>query len=112
MEIKSIDCNTLKKWLDNNEAVLVDVREPGEHQTQNIPQAYLFPLGSIKAEDLPAAEGKKLVFHCRSGKRSMAACEKLVAENPQLEVYNLEGGILEWCEQGHKTDSAGRTLLP
>ena len=39
---------------------------------------------------------KKLVLHCRSGKRSLTAGAKLLEENPNLEIYNLEGGIIAW----------------
>jgi rhodanese-related sulfurtransferase len=28
--------------------------------------------------------------------RSYKACEKLLSEDPNLEIYNLEGGIAAW----------------
>ncbi len=96
MTIKTIDAKTLKTWLANDEAVLIDVREPEEYKQQNIKEATLIPLSNVCTKLLPNRAGKKLVIHCRSGKRSMIACEKLCAENPQLEVYNLKGGILAW----------------
>lgn len=98
MPIKSVDAQTLKSWIDAGEAVLVDVREPSEHQSRNIACATLVPLATIAKHRLPDAEGKKLVIHCQGGKRSMTACEKLLKEDPALELYNLEGGINAWAQ--------------
>lgn len=112
MAIKTVDTTTLKRWLASGEAVVIDVREPAEHGAEKIPGATLLPLGSINREALPKAEGKKLVIHCRSGKRSANACEKLLAEDPNLELYNLEGGISAWGAAGHEVASSGKFFLP
>lgn len=96
MSVTNIDCATLKKWLKNDEAVLIDVRELTEYQESKIDQAHLIPLGEISINSLPDFKNKKLVLHCRSGKRSFNGCNKLLEENPKLEIYNLEGGIIAW----------------
>lgn len=98
MPIKSVDAKTLKAWIDAGEVVLVDVREPSEHQSRNIPCATLVPLATVEKHRLPAAKGKKLVIHCQGGKRSMTACEKLLKEDSSLDLYNLEGGINAWTQ--------------
>jgi rhodanese-related sulfurtransferase len=112
MPIQMVDAGTLKRWMDNGEAVVVDVREPAEHAAQKIDGATLLPLGSVNKTALPDASDKKLVIHCRSGKRSMNACEKLLAEDPNLKIYNLEGGILAWVASGHEVASSGKFFLP
>ena len=96
MSVTNIDCPTLKKWLKNDEAVLIDVRELAEYQESKIDQAHLIPLGEISINSLPDFKNKKLVLHCRSGKRSLTAGNKLLEENPKLEIFNLEGGIIAW----------------
>jgi len=96
MLVPTIDSSTLKNWIKNNEVVIVDVREPEEYAEINISSAHLLPLAQITSDNLPVYEGKKLVMQCRSGKRSAYACEILLAENPDLDVYNLAGGILEF----------------
>lgn len=98
MPIKSIDAVTLKSWIEQDNAILVDVREPSEHQAENIACATLVPLATVAKHSLPNADGKKLVLHCQGGKRSMMACEKLLKEDPALELYNLEGGIAAWAQ--------------
>lgn len=111
MTIKHIDAQTLKQWLTNDEAILIDVREPAEHKTANIPGAILKPLGSICCSDIPKSR-KKIVLHCQKGMRGTNACQKLFAENNDIEVYNLEGGIEAWKQAGFEVASLGRKTLP
>lgn len=111
MTIKNINAPTLKKWLVNNEAILIDVREPAEHKTANIPGATLKPGGSVCCGDIPNT-GKKVVIHCQKGARSRNACQKLIAENNAIEVYNLEGGIEAWQQAGLPIETRGATVLP
>lgn len=99
MEIKTTNVTTLKDWLQNEDVVLVDVREPFEHEAVNIENSHLIPLATITRNKLPECQGKKLVIYCRSGKRSHEACHMLLAEDPELDIYNLEGGILAWSKE-------------
>ena len=112
MPLRTIDAYTLKSLLDKGEAVLVDVREPDEHGAQRIPGARLLPLGKLAKAELPDMSGKKLVLHCKAGKRGAAACEKLLAEAPEIELYNLEGGIDAWTQAGHEVKTSGKFFLP
>src|SRR6185369_2456049 len=102
MPVKNIDSSTLRKWLEQGDVIVVDVREPAEHATGVIPGAYLLPLGQVSSTKIPDPKGKKLVMQCRSGARSMTAGEILLSQNPALEVYNLAGGILEWAASGNE----------
>ena len=112
MPLKTIDAKTLKTWLDNHEAVLVDVREPAEHAAEHIKGATLLPLANVSKSTLPSCAGKKLVIHCRKGGRGGAACEKLLAEDPSLDIYNLEGGMEAWNAAGLAVASSGKVFPP
>ena len=101
MPIKTIDASTLKRWLDNEEAVLVDVRERAEYDAEHIASSTLIPLASVTQDKLPACDGRKLVLHCRLGKRSLNACNQLLIASPSANIYNLEGGIVAWIEHGY-----------
>ncbi len=100
--IKSASVTELKQWLQAGEAVLVDVREPNEYEQGYIQGSVLIPLAGVEADTIPPFQGRKLVMQCRSGGRSRAACGKLVKSKPDLEVYNLEGGILAWQQAGYQ----------
>lgn len=99
--IKSVNAQQAKVWLDNHEAMIVDVREPGEYQEVRIEGSLLIPVGTITTAKLPDLQNKKLIIHCKLGKRGSMACEKLLQENPTLDVYNLEGGITAWMDAGY-----------
>jgi len=102
MPMKTVDASTLKHWIDKDEVLVIDVREPSEYASEHIAEATLIPLGSMSMQVLPKIKhGHKLVIHCRSGKRSQHACEQLLQEEPSLEIYNLEDGILGWIAKGH-----------
>jgi len=69
--INDIDSVALKTWLDNNKAVLIDVREVVEYKTCSIPNSINLPLSQITIDQahLPEYKNKKLVLHCKSGKK-------------------------------------------
>ena len=99
----TVDARTLHEWLEQGQAVLVDVREPFEHAAERIEGTRHVPLGKLEAESLGAdAKGNRLVFHCRSGARSGKALEKCAEALGQagIEVYHLEGGIESWKAAG------------
>jgi rhodanese-related sulfurtransferase len=112
MTIKNIDAKTLKNWLDNDQAILIDVRQPAEHRSQKIDKAKLIPLDEICKEKLPEIGDKKLVIHCQGGKRSLSACQKLLNENLDFDIYNLEGGINSWCSSGCSGGNKTNNFLP
>lgn len=112
MALNTVDAKTLRNWLDNNEAVLIDVREPAEHAAEKIEGATLLPLAKISKTGLPPHSGKKLVIHCRKGGRGGTACQKLLQEDPDLEIYNLEGGLEAWNAAGLVSNKSGAFFLP
>src|SRR3990167_4287413 len=104
--IKTIDPVTAEEGHARNEAIIIDVREPAEYEEIHIEGAKLIPLAALRNELLPPLSGKKLVVHCMLGKRGSRACELLLAHNPSLEIYNLEGGITAWENAGLKVVKA------
>ncbi len=109
--MKTITVSELKKRLDNNDVLLIDVREPAEHRSECIDGAHLIPLSEISLDRLPSTKSP-IVIHCKSGKRSAAACAKLLASDPSLDVYSLEGGISMWSEAGYRVKKSGSNILP
>lgn len=105
----SVDAQTLKTWLDNDEAILVDVREPAEYQQASIKGSILMPLGRVDISLLPNNTNKKLVIHCARGMRGGSACEKLLSQDDDLVLYNLEGGINAWMAQGYEVNASNTT---
>jgi len=112
MTIQPVDPQTLNRWLNNGEAILVDVREPAEYASEHIKDSTLVPLATVRRDALPDRAGRKLVIHCRKGMRGQSACEKLREQLPDVDIYNLAGGIEAWMAAGLPVESTGRRLLP
>lgn len=106
MTITRIDAKTLKHWLDKQEAAVVDVREPAEYAAAHIEGSTLHPLGQIENLNVAQFSGKKMVVHCLSGRRSDTACHKLATLYPDLDMFDLEGGISAWMDGGYPTQTA------
>ena len=104
MPIKSMDPLTLKRQLDEGNAVLIDVREPHEHAREHIEGAKLVPLSRFQAETFPGLHDKVAVFHCHSGGRTTANAE-LLASKGFRDSYQLGGGIVAWKAAGLPTRS-------
>ncbi len=79
--------------------VLVDVRMPDEYEEAHVPGAQLIPLPELaeRVGEIPDADTVYVV--CRSGARSMKACELLVAGGRG--AVNVAGGTMAWIEAGH-----------
>lgn len=99
--IQTIDAHTLHDWIENDEVVLIDVREAREHARAHIPAALLKPLSRLATEQLPEAGGRKIVICCASGNRSLMAADRLFADH-YGSVCNLDGGIAAWQLAGYE----------
>jgi adenylyltransferase/sulfurtransferase len=77
--------------------LLLDVREPGEHETARIEGARLIPLGELEARlgELEAWKDGLVIALCHMGGRSARACRLLQAHGFRR-VENLAGGIEAW----------------
>ena len=102
--VQEIDARTLAQWMQEGKVELIDIREPNEWQAERIPGAVLKPMSALKLQDLVPAEGKKLVLHCRSGRRTMDVGMAMLA-NGFDEAAHLTGGIIAWKEAGLPTES-------
>lgn len=82
-----------------DQAVMLDVREPAEWKAGHTPNAVHIPLGllPVRLDDLPNAEGSLPVI-CRSGVRSAEAVAYLAARG--IDATNVAGGMQAWAEAG------------
>src|ERR1043165_1274753 len=93
--MNQISPSELQEWqAADEELLLVDVREPFEHEHYNI-GGQLIPLGELMAHALELPREKRIVVYCEKGVRSMIAIQRL----QQLgfdNLYNLTGGMKAW----------------
>jgi molybdopterin-guanine dinucleotide biosynthesis protein A/rhodanese-related sulfurtransferase len=97
MSVQEISVDELAPLLEAG-ARLVDVREPDEYEQARVPGGTLVPLGMVPGQvDAFGGDGTTYVI-CRSGVRSMQACEYLAEHG--LDVVNVAGGTLAWIASG------------
>ncbi len=99
--MKQITVEELKARMDSGEKLnLIDCREPHEYEEVNL-RARLIPLGKFQTMDLDELadlKDEEVIIHCRSGKRSMMACN-ILDQMGFNNTVNVEGGILAWIEK-------------
>jgi rhodanese-related sulfurtransferase len=102
--VRDLTPEEVARGLEEGRMVLVDVREPNETEVERFPDAVLVPLSAFDAAEIPAPEGREVVFACRSGRRSVTAS---LAAQDQGFPYNshMAGGILAWKAAGLPTES-------
>lgn len=113
--VQQLSTNTLKSILDDSNMaetiVLVDVREKEEYEISRLSNCiHVSPdsdvqllLDKIKDSDVI----KKVVAYCSVGYRSSQLIQRIDRElkkqnfySKQIELYNLEGSIFKWANEG------------
>lgn len=80
-------------------AALVDIREPDEFRRRHVPGAISRPLSAVWSADLKIEPAGEVIFTCKSGTRTAAACGRL-AEAVGGAALVLEGGVDAWVAAG------------
>lgn len=98
-EVKEITVKELYHLqVQSTDFQLIDVREPYEYEIANL-EGELIPLGAIAESAERISRDKKVIIHCRSGKRSADAIRELESLHGFDNLYNLKGGILAWSKE-------------
>lgn len=103
--VKVISREDLKQGLAEGSILLLDVREPNEFAAGHIPGAHLFPLSTFEPANLPAADGKRIVFSCRSGARTLKALAMAQAGGRADITTHYEGSMLDWVAAGEPVEA-------
>lgn len=98
--VSAISAKELKSKIDMNEKfILIDVREPEEHEFVQIPDSVLIPkaefFNGIALEKLP--KDVPVILYCRSGVRS-ADCLAVLKEAGYADATHVAGGVLAWIK--------------
>jgi rhodanese-related sulfurtransferase len=96
-----LDREDIKQGLENGSILLVDVREPHEYAAGHIPGSLSHPLSSFDPASLP--EGKRIVFSCAAGVRSVRALEFAQAAGCDVREH-YKGGFKDWVSAGEPVE--------
>ncbi|MHB8259913.1 MAG: rhodanese-like domain-containing protein [Bacteroidia bacterium] len=97
--MQEITVRELKSMMDKKEDFqLLDVREQHEYDICQI-GGELIPMGEVATNIAKIPKDKRVVVHCKSGKRSAAVIQMLEQQHGYKNLYNLKGGIIAWVDE-------------
>jgi rhodanese-related sulfurtransferase len=99
--VREISVEELARKLESGEEpLLVDVRQPWEHELSRLPDSLLVPLPELpsRAAEVQPRPGQLVVCYCHHGVRSVRAAD-LLARAGVSDVVSLAGGIDAWSLQ-------------
>ena len=99
----SLDTEEAKTMLeDNQDVVLIDVRNRDEYNSEHLRGAKNMPLDQLDKKHGKLPRDKDIVVYCHNGGRSVRAIRKLeVAGFTQL--YHMHEGLRGWNKAGYPT---------
>jgi rhodanese-related sulfurtransferase len=100
-----IDPSTAQKMLAEPGTILIDVREADEHARERIVGAKLIPLSALTAKEIAELGARRVVFHCKGGRRSLDAATRCASLGQRgIEIHSVVGGIEAWRSAGLGTE--------
>lgn len=107
MKVVGLDREDIKAGLADHTMLVIDVREEHEYAQGHIPGAVLHPLSTFDPQAvaaLIAADGRRPVFSCASGVRSVHALA--AAQNAGIAIEeHYAGGFKEWYAAGEAVEA-------
>ena len=95
---EDVSPDEVRKLLAEDAIVLIDVREPYEHDAGRIEGARHIEIPHLTAAAAELDQSRPIVFYCRSGARSAMTTQAFRASG--FEAFNLTGGLLAWVAKG------------
>ncbi len=91
-EIEQVPWRKWESWAEDNDAIVLDVRQPEEWEQGTLPRATRISMTEImdRIDEIP--KDKAILCVCRSGGRSQQVATYL-AFNGYVDVANLVGGM-------------------
>jgi rhodanese-related sulfurtransferase len=102
--VRDLSPEEVARGLGEGKVLLVDVREPNETAVERYPGAVYLPMSAFDPAAIPDPQGRRVVFACRSGNRSVTASLMAQAAGLPYDAH-LAGGIKAWKELGLPTES-------
>lgn len=98
--VQSLTTQELAQWQNQKpQPLLLDARNAAEYQLSHIQQAQHIDPQQPDLSALPKSPETAIVVYCSVGYRSAKVAAKL-AQAGYKHVYNLEGSIFQWVNEG------------
>ncbi len=95
--VPQLNVNDAVRLMNNDDVIVLDVRESSEYSAGHIRDSIHIPIGSLskRLNELDKFKNKKVLAYCRSGNRSNTACRTLSKQGFE-NVNNMSGGFISW----------------
>jgi hydroxyacylglutathione hydrolase len=102
--IELIDPDELAERLDDDELMVLDVRDEDEYEDGHLPGSVHLPYGQIpkRKDELP--RDRPIAAICTSGKRSGLAASILQREGFERVLHVADGGVETWQRSGREIE--------
>ncbi|MGQ9847625.1 MAG: pyridoxal-phosphate dependent enzyme [Bacteroidales bacterium] len=96
----SISPDNIVRWINNNNPLIIDLRQPISFKISRIPNSINFPYNQLDAilnTTVPFNTKQKILLVCPLGEKSMLVASYL--KTKKVDAYSLEGGINAWRDK-------------
>lgn len=101
--VRGLNTQELARWLNapnQPQPSLLDARTQAEYELSHLPQAERIDPYHPNLEAIASAKDAPIVVYCSVGYRSARVAQQL-KQAGFAHVYNLEGSIFQWANEGH-----------
>jgi rhodanese-related sulfurtransferase len=111
--VKWLNTKQLVEWLGDrtlSQPLLLDARTEAEYQVSHLPQAQRIDPYHPNLEDIAVNKDVPVVVYCSVGYRSARIAQQL-EQSGFTNVYNLEGSIFQWVNEGNPVFQGDRPTV-
>ena len=92
-----VDTNGAVSLMDDDELLIIDVREEKERKAGFLSNDLNIPMGQVKAKMDTLDKSKNILVYCKSGTRSDRIAD-ILSKNDFQKVSSLKGGFNSWLK--------------
>ena len=92
-----VDTNGAVSLMDDDELIILDVREEKERNAGFLSNDLNIPMGQVKAKMDSLDKSKNILVYCKSGTRSDRIAD-ILSKNDFQKVSSLKGGFNAWLK--------------
>ena len=92
-----VDTNGAVSLMDDDELLIIDVREEKERKAGFLNNDLNIPMGQVKAKMDTLDKSKNILVYCKSGTRSDRIAD-ILSKNDFQKVSSLKGGFNAWLK--------------
>ena len=92
-----VDTNGAVSLMDDDELLIIDVREEKERKAGFLSNDLNIPMGQVKAKMDRLVNSKNILVYCKSGTRSDRIAD-ILSKNDFQKVSSLKGGFNAWLK--------------